>query len=155
MFFALYDSWRRAQILRKNVSSDALKLFHSAAEKAGGAAPEKGVGPTTAAAATAANSGSTPFTSPTPANPPSTSSPFSWGNPKGTGSLLDRLLQVRSGLVCVVLLRALCGSALQVYSKSCLLLAPKLPFSFLHFLHYLTSALNCLWTVLLSFHVCD
>jgi hypothetical protein len=93
MFFALYDSWRRAQILRKNVSSDALKLFHSAAEK-GGAAPEKGVGPTTSAA-TAANSGSTPFTSPTPANPPSTSSPFSWGNPKGTGSLLDRLLQVR------------------------------------------------------------
>ena len=29
MFFALYDSWRRAQILRKNVSSDALKLFYS------------------------------------------------------------------------------------------------------------------------------
>ena len=29
MFFALYDSWRRAQILRKNVSSDALKLFYT------------------------------------------------------------------------------------------------------------------------------
>ena len=28
MFFALYDSWRRAQIIRKNVSSDALKLIH-------------------------------------------------------------------------------------------------------------------------------
>ena len=28
MWFALYESWRRAQILRKNVSSDALKLVH-------------------------------------------------------------------------------------------------------------------------------
>ena len=29
MFFALYDSWRRAQILRKNVSSDALRLLYT------------------------------------------------------------------------------------------------------------------------------
>jgi hypothetical protein len=98
MFFALYDSWRRAQILRKNVASDALKLFHSAAEKSGGggsaagaAAGEKGA---------AGGGGSTPFTSPTPASQPTTSSPFSWSNPKGTGSLLDRLLQVSILILC-------------------------------------------------------
>jgi hypothetical protein len=48
MWFALYESWRRAQILRKNVSSDALKSFHgepgkreagSGPEPAGAAAP--------------------------------------------------------------------------------------------------------------------
>jgi hypothetical protein len=92
MFFALYDSWRRAQILRKNVSSDALKLFHSS-EKGVGGPSVAGTGPPEKVGAVTANS-STPFTSPTPAGQPTTSSPFSWGNPKGTGSLLDRLLQV-------------------------------------------------------------
>ncbi len=62
--------------------------------------------------------------------------------------------------------RRLWGSALQVYSKSCfsflsqscLLLATKPPFSFLHFLHYFLYLLwlaNCDLTVLLLFHVCD
>lgn len=58
MFFALYESWKKAQILRRNVSSDALKLFHS--EKPPSKSQEK-----------------TPFTSPTPAS--STGSPFAWG----------------------------------------------------------------------------
>ena len=97
MFFALYDSWRRAQILRKNVSSDALKLFHNSAEKSGGGQAGAAVPPEKVGGAAAASS-NTPFTSPTPASQPTTSSPFSWGNPKGTGSLLDRLLQVSLNL---------------------------------------------------------
>ena len=63
MFFALYESWRRAQVLRKNVSSDALKLFHS--EKPPSKSQEK-----------------TPFTSPTPAS--SGGSPFPWTSTGGT-----------------------------------------------------------------------
>ena len=56
MWFALYESWRRAQILRKNVSSDALKSFHGEVGKRGevGGGGEAAVG------------GGTPFTSPTP-----------------------------------------------------------------------------------------
>ncbi|XP_023323171.1 protein KIAA0100 isoform X4 [Eurytemora carolleeae] len=79
MFFALYDSWRRAQILRKNVSSDALKLFYS--EKPIQTQPQE----------------KTPFTSPTPAS--TVNSPFSWGAgaSKVAGSMLDRLLQETEG----------------------------------------------------------
>jgi len=82
MWFALYDSWRRAQILRKNVSSDALKSFHGDA-KTHTVIPEKTL---------------TPFTSPTP-HTQQTSSPFSWslGSSRTGISMMDRLLQETEG----------------------------------------------------------
>ena len=80
MFFALYDSWRRAQIIRKNVSSDALKLMYC--ENQGDDKPHS------------------PYASPTSHNAPQTGSPFSWAlgaQGQRTGlSLMDRLLQVQS-----------------------------------------------------------
>jgi len=83
MWFALYDSWRRAQILRKNVSSDALKSFHGDITKTHTTIPEKA---------------HTPFTSPTP-HTQQTSSPFSWslGNARTGISMMDRLLQETEG----------------------------------------------------------
>ena len=76
MWFALYESWRRAQILRKNVSSDALKLVHG--EQLQGK-KESDSSPT--------------FTSPPPSHQQQ-SSPFSHHSRGGsTGvSMLDRLL---------------------------------------------------------------
>ena len=76
MWFALYESWRRAQILRKNVSSDALKLVHG--EQLQGKKE---------------NDSSPTFTSPPPSHQQQ-SSPFSHHSRGGsTGvSMLDRLL---------------------------------------------------------------
>ena len=92
MWFALYESWRRTQILRKNVSSDALKSFHGEGKRTEG-------GGTTESGGTA----STPFTSPTPHSAPhSAHSPFAWGGRAGASSstgvsMLDRLLQEGGG----------------------------------------------------------
>ena len=87
MFFALYDSWRRAQIIRKNVSSDALKLIHCDT-KTHNATEDKP---------------QTPFASPT-SHTAQAGSPFSWslGNQgarnQGSGvSLMDRLLLEADG----------------------------------------------------------
>ena len=66
MFFALYDSWRRAQIIRKNVSSDALKLIHCD-------------GKTQLQPEDKGHSGHSPFASPTSHTAQAQSgSPFSW-----------------------------------------------------------------------------
>ena len=82
MFFALYDSWRRAQIIRKNVSSDALKLIHSD-QKSHTQSDEKPLSPFCSPGSSSAQTGSG-------------SSPFSWslGNQGSRAglSLMDRLL---------------------------------------------------------------
>ena len=65
MFFALYDSWRRAQIIRKNVSSDALKLIHSDQKTHQASDDNKPLSPYCSPGGTAAQTGSG-------------SSPFSW-----------------------------------------------------------------------------
>jgi len=84
MWFALYDSWRRAQILRKNVSSDALKSFHGDCVNNHTTGSEKT---------------QTPFTSPTPHNTQQNCSPFSWslGNARSGLSMMDRLLLETEG----------------------------------------------------------
>jgi len=84
MWFALYDSWRRAQILRKNVSSDALKSFHGDCVNNHTNGSEKT---------------QTPFTSPTPHNTQQNCSPFSWslGNARSGLSMMDRLLLETEG----------------------------------------------------------
>eukprot|EP00090_Calanus_glacialis_P005198 TRINITY_DN14003_c0_g1_i1.p1 TRINITY_DN14003_c0_g1~~TRINITY_DN14003_c0_g1_i1.p1 ORF type:complete len:1873 (+),score=761.29 TRINITY_DN14003_c0_g1_i1:223-5619(+) len=84
MWFALYDSWEKARILRKNVSSDALKSFHGDCIK---------THPTNAEKAQ-----QTPFTSPTP-HTQQNCSPFSWslGNSRTGISMMDRLLQETEG----------------------------------------------------------
>ena len=83
MFFALYDSWRRAQIIRKNVSSDALKLIHCDTKPL------------------PSSEDKSPFVSPTSHTAAQSGSPFSWsmGNPgPRTGlSLMDRLLKEADG----------------------------------------------------------
>merc|ERR1719186_427819 len=77
MGIALYDSWRRAQILRKNVSSDALKSFHVES-----ATPQQE---------------KTPFTSPTPQQNHTSGSPYSWSGVRAAGSMLDKLLAESEG----------------------------------------------------------
>ena len=88
MFFALYESWRRAQIIRKNVSSDALKLIHcEGVNKSDQDKPQV----------------MSPFSSPTSTSSTSqaTGSPFSWSlghqAPRSGLSLMDRLLQEAEG----------------------------------------------------------
>jgi len=82
MSFALYDSWRRAQILRKNVSSDALKSFHGDSSKSN------------------IEKVSSPFNSPSPhSHSQQACSPFSWsvGKSKTGMSMMDRLLAETEG----------------------------------------------------------
>ena len=85
MFFALYESWRRAQIIRKNVSSDALKLIHS----------------DTKPVTSTEDKTHSPFASPTTHTAQHTGSPFSWSlghpGPRTGLSLMDRLLQEAEG----------------------------------------------------------
>ena len=91
MWYMLYESWRRAQILRKNVSSDALK--HVQHVEVGGKR-EAGSGGEGGA------SSSPSFASPPPHHNPQTSSPFGYVGPgRGGGgvSMLDRLLQGAEG----------------------------------------------------------
>ena len=76
MWFALYDSWRRAQILRTNVSSDALKSFH--AENCAAASQQ----PPGTEEATPAG---TPYASP-PGSGNTTTSPYSSFGLAGTGA---------------------------------------------------------------------